>query len=122
MSTPAIRPIRKESVISRAAEEIRRFIEASKLGPDAPLPPATQPSRRLGISRNSVREALRILDGLGFIQKAPGKRVVVRSLSTVRQHEPAVDDEARLAAALGVAHQVRILVEEKCAALAATSR
>src|SRR5262245_31486209 len=123
MTRPSLRPVRKEIVITPAAEELRRYIEASKLAPDAPLPPETHLSRMLGISRNSVREALRILDGLGFIQKAPGKRVVVRSLSTVRQHEPAAAvDEAQLASALGVAHQVRFLVEEKCAEIAATRR
>ena len=31
----------------------------------------------LGISRNSVREALRVLHGLGHVEKAAGRRVVV---------------------------------------------
>ena len=31
----------------------------------------------LGISRNSVREALRVLHGLGYVEKSDGRRVVV---------------------------------------------
>ena len=31
----------------------------------------------LGISRNSVREALRVLHGLGHVEKTTGRRVVV---------------------------------------------
>ena len=46
--------IQTESVITKAAEELRRFIEARDLGPGEALPPETQLSTMLGISRNSV--------------------------------------------------------------------
>src|SRR5262252_5495684 len=55
-------PIRRESVISQAAQEICRFIEAEKLGPGDALPPETRLSQMLGISRNSLREALVALE------------------------------------------------------------
>src|SRR5712675_2233159 len=70
-------PIRRESVISQAAQEICRFIEAEKLGPGEALPPETRLSQMLGISRNSLREALRVLHGLGHVEKTAGRRVVV---------------------------------------------
>src|SRR5256885_13692116 len=70
-------PIKRESVISRAAQEICRFIEAERLGPGDALPPETTLSQMLGISRNSLREALRVLHGLGHVEKAAGRRVVV---------------------------------------------
>ena len=48
-------PIKRESVISRAAQEICRFIEAEQLGPGDALPPETRLAQMLGISRNSLR-------------------------------------------------------------------
>src|ERR1700759_2837630 len=70
-------PIKRESVISQAAQEICRFIEAERLASGDGLPPETKLSQMLGISRNSVREALRVLHGLGHVEKAAGRRVVV---------------------------------------------
>src|ERR1700756_835872 len=59
-------PIRRDSVISQAAQEICRVIGAERLSPGEALPPETRLSALLGISRNSVREALRVLHGLGY--------------------------------------------------------
>ena len=70
-------PIKRDSVISQAAQEICRIIEAERLAPGETLPPETRLSQMLGISRNSVREALRVLHGLGYVEKAAGRRVVV---------------------------------------------
>ena len=63
-------PIRRESVISQAAQEICRCIEAERLSPGDALPPETRLSEMLGISRNSVREALRVLHGLAHDAEA----------------------------------------------------
>jgi GntR family transcriptional repressor for pyruvate dehydrogenase complex len=110
-------PIARESVITKAAEEIRRLIETERLRPEDPLPPETRLSEMLGISRNSVREALRILDGLGFIEKQPGRRVVV---SSCRGHAvPKGLDRASLSDAVPVAYRVRLAIEERCAELLA---
>jgi GntR family transcriptional regulator, transcriptional repressor for pyruvate dehydrogenase complex len=116
MYAPA--PLARESLITRAAEEIRRLIRLRRLPPGAPLPPETQLSRMLGISRNSLREALRILDGLGFVEKQPGRRVVVRSATGTR---PRPFDRAAFADAVPALHQARMAIEERCAALAATA-
>lgn len=109
--------IARESVITKAAEEIRRLIEIEGLGPDEPLPPETELSRMFGISRNSVREALRILDGLGFVEKQPGRRVVVKSARNPLA--PKRLDRASLGDAMPVAYRVRLAIEEKCAELLA---
>src|SRR6516225_10634083 len=63
-------PIRRDSVITQAAQEICRFIEAERLSPGEALPPETALSQMLGISRDSLREALRVLHGLGHVEKA----------------------------------------------------
>src|SRR5258706_5679772 len=109
-------PIRRESVISQAAQEICRFIEAEKLGAGDALPPETRLSQMLGISRNSVREALRVLHGLGHVEKAAGRRVVVTSGA---QGGKSMFDESVLIEAAPVANEVRSHIAQRCAELAA---
>jgi GntR family transcriptional repressor for pyruvate dehydrogenase complex len=111
-------PIARESLISKAADEIRRLIRERQLAAGAPLPPETQLSKMLGISRNSLREALRILDGLGFVEKQPGRRVVVRPATAA---VPRSFDATALADAVPALHQTRMAVEQRAAALAATN-
>jgi DNA-binding FadR family transcriptional regulator len=109
-------PIRRESVISQAAQEICRFIEAERLGPGDALPPETRLSDMLGISRNSVREALRVLHGLGHVEKAAGRRVVVTAGS---QGGKSMFDQSVLLEAAPVANAVRSHIAQKCAELSA---
>src|SRR5258708_31643123 len=109
-------PIRRQSVISQAAQEICRFIEAEKLGPGDALPPETRLSQMLGISRNSLREALRVLHGLGHVEKAAGRRVVVTAGA---QGGKSMFDESVLIEAAPVANDVRSHIAQKCAELSA---
>src|SRR5712691_3667364 len=109
-------PIRRESVISQAAQEICRFIEAEKLGAGEALPPETRLSQMLGISRNSLREALRVLHGLGHVEKAAGRRVVVTAGS---QGGKGIFDQSVLLEAAPIANEVRSHIAQKCAELSA---
>jgi DNA-binding FadR family transcriptional regulator len=109
-------PIRRDSVITRAAQELCRLIEAEDLGPGSPLPTETKLAQLLGISRNSVREALRVLHGLGYVEKAAGRRVVVTAASRTGK---GVFDESVMIEAAPVANEVRSHIAQKCAELAA---
>src|SRR3977135_3481765 len=109
-------PIRRDSVISQAAQEICRYIEAEKLGPGDALPPETRLSQMLGISRNSLREALRVLHGLGHVEKDAGRRVVVTAGA---QGGKSMFDESVLLEAAPIANEVRSHIAQKCAELAA---
>src|SRR5215470_556326 len=109
-------PIKRESVISQAAQEICRFIEAERLSAGNALPPETRLSALLGISRNSVREALRVLHGLGYVEKAAGRRVVVTA--TARGGK-SIFDESVLLEAAPIANAVRSHIAQTCAELAA---
>jgi DNA-binding FadR family transcriptional regulator len=110
-------PIKRESVISQAAQEICRLIEAEKLSAGDALPPETRLSQMLGISRNSVREALRVLHGLGHVEKTTGRRVVVTASA---QGGKSVFDESVLIEAAPIANDVRSHIAQKCAELAAS--
>ena len=109
-------PIRRDSVITQAAQEICRLIEAERLIPGDALPPETALAELLGVSRNSVREALRVLHGLGYVEKSAGRRVIV----TAAAHGgKGVFDESVLIEAAPVANEVRSHIAQKCAELAA---
>ena len=109
-------PIKRDSIISQAAQEICRIIEAERLAPGDTLPPETRLSQMLGISRNSVREALRVLHGLGYVEKAAGRRVVVTAGA---QGGKSMFDESVLLEAAPIANQVRSHIAQKCAELSA---
>src|SRR5712691_1276469 len=109
-------PIKRESVITRAAQEICRFVEAEDLGPGDLLPTETHLAQMLGISRNSVREALRILHGLGYVEKAAGKRVVVTATS---QGGKGIFNESVMIEAAPIANEVRSHIAQRCAELSA---
>ena len=109
-------PIKRESVISQAAQEICRYIAAERLSPGDALPPETRLSAMLGISRNSLREALRVLHGLGYVEKAAGQRVVVTAAS---QAGKSMFDESVLIEAAPIANEVRSHIAQKCAELSA---
>lgn len=109
-------PLKRNSIIAQAAEEICRFIDAKGLRAGDALPPETHLSEMLAISRNSVREALRMLHGLGVVEKNAGRGAVVTTSSTAGF---GTVDEATLREAAPLAHEVRALVMQKCATLAA---
>src|SRR4051812_18676922 len=108
-------PVQRDSVITRAAEELCRLIEAEDLGPGSPLPTESRLAQMLGISRNSVREALRVLHGLGYVEKAAGRRVVVTTGSSGK----GIFDESVIVEAAPVANEVRSHIAQICAELAA---
>jgi DNA-binding FadR family transcriptional regulator len=109
-------PIKRESVITQAAQEICRLIEAERLAAGDGLPPETKLSQMLGISRNSVREALRVLHGLGYVEKSDGRRVVVTAAA---QGGKSMFDESVLLEAAPIANEVRSHIAQKCAEFAA---
>lgn len=118
-----INAVRRDSIITQAAKEICRFIESRGMGVGERLPAEVPLAQMLGISRNSLREALRVLDGLGFIEKRPDRGIVVKgSLEGSSQKPDNLNaHRAIVAAAAPVAFQARAIVEGRCAELAVHS-
>jgi GntR family transcriptional repressor for pyruvate dehydrogenase complex len=108
--------LKRDSLIRQAAEEICRFIDATGLKPGDAMPTETRLSTMLAISRNSVREALRMLHGLGVIEKVANRGAVVTATSTAGF---GTLDESGLVEAAPVAHEVRMITMQRCAELAA---
>ncbi len=114
-----LKPIEKGSVIQQVVGEIRQFILESRLPDGARLPSEHELSRRLEVSRPTVREALKVLETLGLIEKAPGRGAFVRRQPRPRRARGRPYSAGEIAEASLLAHEVRLIVETRCAYLAA---
>jgi len=72
MPQPTIQPLRKLSVTDAVARQILQWIRGGTLAPGSRLPSEGELVRQMGVSRPSVREALRGLAVLGVIQARQG--------------------------------------------------
>jgi DNA-binding FadR family transcriptional regulator len=103
-------------------ETVERLLEGVKLGVYAPgdrLPPERELTRRLGISRITLREALRELAAAGYVETKRGR---FGGTFVLRQPEPLVLDEAsarKLGGELDDALTFRRVVESGAAEMAA---
>lgn len=67
------------SLPDRLSVDIERLILDGKLAPGDRLPPERELAEHLGVSRVSIREALRELENRGLIDRKPGRGTIVLS-------------------------------------------
>lgn len=65
------------SLPAELATDIERLILAGELPPGAKLPPERELATTLGVSRASVRDALRDLEMRGLLERTPGRGTIV---------------------------------------------
>lgn len=65
----------------QAQIEIKKFIEERKLQFGDPLPPEGVIAQELGISRPSLREAVKSLESLGIVESRHGEGIYVKAFS-----------------------------------------
>lgn len=63
------------------ANQIKNLIMAGKLQPGDKLPPERSLAAALGVGRSSLREAINVLETMGFVEKRKRKGIFVRSIS-----------------------------------------
>ena len=86
-----LKPLARSATLFHLTQEsIKNYILENGLRPGDPLPPETQLARQLGISRNSVREAVKALESLGILETRPGSGLFVCDFS----FEPLLDNLA----------------------------
>jgi GntR family transcriptional repressor for pyruvate dehydrogenase complex len=77
-----LQPIRSMRLSEIAVDQITALIEEGRLAVGDQLPCERELMQQLGVSRSSVREALRVLESQGLIEVRPGKGAfVVRTVS-----------------------------------------
>lgn len=103
----AHRPLIRSSV--RAM--VQTFITEQGLGPDDPLPPESTLAEQLGVSRSSVREAIRSLEAVGIVYVRRGVGVFVERFSFRRMLANAPYEQVLDVEELSQILQVRRAVE-----------
>ena len=83
-----LEPVRRTKVYEEVAVRIRRLIAEGHLKPGDKLPPERELASALGVSRTSVRDAIRTLEVAGLLEPRQGEGTVVRELSTARLVAP----------------------------------
>ena len=73
--------IREPGLKQRIQEQIKRVITERELQPGDLLPPEGQLAEDLGVSRGSVREAIKSLESLGIVESKHGAGVCVREFN-----------------------------------------
>jgi DNA-binding FadR family transcriptional regulator len=81
MQTPLTRPSGPPLIYRTVQDDIKRYILEHQLKGGDPLPPETQFAHDLGVSRHSVREAVKALESLGILEARPGKGLYVLPFS-----------------------------------------
>jgi GntR family transcriptional repressor for pyruvate dehydrogenase complex len=115
-----IEPIKKTSVVEQAIGRIYDLILSRDLKEHDRLPPERELSEMLGISRNSLREAIRVLDMLGILRVDQGSGMVLdasRVSDSVTRHLSfalLLNREK-----LNELFEARLVIETECAGLAA---
>lgn len=83
MSGPKdIKPLtRPPSLHVTVQESLRSYVEENRLKAGDPLPPESFLAQQLGVSRNSVREAIKALESVGVLETRRGIGVFVKEFS-----------------------------------------
>ncbi len=75
------KPLRTLALNKAVQSRVKDYITANHLAPGDPLPPEMQLAADLGISRGSVREAIKALESLGIVEVRHGTGVFVRGFN-----------------------------------------
>lgn len=79
---PAFRRLETAAPLHKTVqEEIRSYIIKQGLRPGDPLKPESELARLFGVSRNSVREAVKGLESMGVLETRRGSGVYIRDFS-----------------------------------------
>ena len=78
----AFKPLERPALLHETVQAaIRTYIMENNLRPGEALPPETDLARQLGVSRNSVREAVKALESVGILEARRGSGLFVAEFS-----------------------------------------
>jgi len=80
--------IKHVRVSDEIVNQIKKLISEGKLRPGVPLPPERDLIKEFGVSRPSLREALKSLVAMGFLEVRQAKRTFVKSMTSQKIEEP----------------------------------
>jgi GntR family transcriptional regulator, transcriptional repressor for pyruvate dehydrogenase complex len=116
---PEFEAIRKNRVHEEVAKQIERLI-VQKMQPGDKLPAERELAELLGVSRSSIRDAIRRLEIVGLVEPRQGAGTVVREISTATLVSPLANVIAHRRQLVGELLDFRRMLEPPLAARAAT--
>jgi GntR family transcriptional regulator, transcriptional repressor for pyruvate dehydrogenase complex len=115
-----VQPIPRIDITAEVIERIKRLLASGDLRPGAKLVPEREFARILGISRPSLRQALKVLIAIGVVESKVGKGTYIRSESTSQMLEQSLDFLSLTGGvSLSELFEVRKVIEVELAGLAA---
>jgi GntR family transcriptional repressor for pyruvate dehydrogenase complex len=112
-------PVKSTRIYEEIIRQIKAMIAEGRLQSGDRLPPERELSEKFVVSRTSVREALRALESLGFVEIRPGEGTFVREVSVEALVEPLAMMMLAQREAIGELFEARRLLEPAIAGLAA---
>lgn len=82
------KPIRPKKLSEEIIDQIKELISRGELQPGQRIPSERELATFLGVSRPSVREAIMVLEAMGFLDSRQGGGTYVRSLAEVTMADP----------------------------------
>src|SRR5215472_3422191 len=83
-----VRQVRRTRVYHEIVDQIRELIADGRIKPGDRLPPERELAELFKASRNSVRDAIRVLEQMGLTESRQGDGTYVRSVSAEDLAEP----------------------------------
>ena len=90
--TIVFEPIRPKKISEEIVDQIKSLISKGDLKPGDRIPSERELAVMLGVSRPSVREAIMVLDAMGFLEARQGGGTYVRSLMDASITDPAPEE------------------------------
>ncbi len=118
---PEFQVVRKTRRYQQVAEQIHRLIESGVLKPGDRLPPERELAEKFGVSRSSIRDAIRTLEAMGIAESHHGKGTVVRDQSDDSLAVPLTSVLVRKRHLVAELLDVRWMIEPALAARAAAN-
>jgi GntR family transcriptional repressor for pyruvate dehydrogenase complex len=86
--TIVFEPIRPKKISEEIVEQIKKLIAKGELRPGDRVPSERDLATMLGVSRPSVREAIMVLEAMGFLDSRQGGGTFVRALTETSITDP----------------------------------
>jgi len=116
----SVEPIKSTRIYQEIVRQVKQMVAEGRLKSGDQLPPERDLAEKFAVSRTSVREALRALESLGFIEIRPGEGTFVREVSVESLIEPLALALTAQREAIHELFEARQLLEPALAALAAS--
>ena len=86
--TDLLKPIQVKRISDQAFEQIRDLLFRGQLKTGEQIMPERELAQALGVSRPTVREAIKKLVTMGFLEHRQGQGTFVRSIDSQRENNP----------------------------------